>query len=300
LTKKFYFNKREALTGMLFVGPALIYMLALVGYPMVYNIILSLQDLNVMNFRDQSQVFIGLENYKTLFNDSIFVQSIKQTFIFTIACLFFQFTIGFALALFFSQKFPLSGPIRGAIVIGYMIPMSVTGLIWNNMMQMDSGIFNHFLMTIRLIDSPIPWLIDSAWAMVAVVIANCWVGIPFNMLLLTAGMSNIPKEVYESASIDGANYFQRLFLITFPLLRPAIMSVLILGFIYTFKIFDLIIIMTRGGPANATQVLSTYSYQLAFIEYRFSIGSAGSIVLFMFLMGVGALYLWLIRREEAN
>jgi len=275
-------------------------MLALVGYPMVYNIILSLQDLTVMNFRDQSQQFIGLENYRMLFGDPAFVQSMGQTFVFTIACLIFQFTIGFFLALFFSQKFPMSGPIRGAIIIGYMMPMSVTGLIWNNMMQTETGIFNQILSSIGLISTPIPWLIDGTWAMVAVIIANCWVGIPFNMLLLTAGMSNIPKEVYESASIDGANYFQRLFLITFPLLRSAIMAVLMLGFIYTFKIFDLIIIMTRGGPLNFTQVLSTFSYRLAFTEYRFSAGSAGAVILFMCLMLIGALYLWLIRKEEAN
>ena len=300
MTKKAFFNRREALTGLCFVGPALIYMLAVVGYPMVYNIILSFQNLDVMTFKGQTQIFVGLDNYKLLLSDAVFLQAMKQTFIFTIACLVIQFSIGFFMALFFSQKFPLSGPIRGAIIISYMMPMSVTGLIWNNMFQTDTGIVNYLLRSLGVISAPLEWLISGDLALISVIIANCWVGIPFNMLLLTAGLTNIPKDVYESASIDGANVFQRMFFITIPLLKPAIMAVLMLGFIYTFKIFDLIIIMTKGGPLNFTQVLSTYSYKLAFTEYKFSQGSTGAVILFLCLMAVGAVYLWLIRHEEAN
>jgi multiple sugar transport system permease protein len=131
-----------------------------------------------------------------------------------------------------------------------------------------------------------------------VIIANCWVGIPFNMLLLTTGMSNIPKEVFESSSIDGANTLQRFFRITIPLLRPAIMSVLMLGFIYTFKVFDLIFMMTNGGPLNYTEVLATYSYRASFVQFNFSRGAAGAVVLFLCLMAVGVFYLRLIAKDE--
>ena len=300
VSTKRLFNKREALTGLCFVGPALIYMIAIVGYPMVYNIILSFQNLDVMTFKGQTQVFIGLDNYRFLLTDPTFLQAMRQTFIFTIACLIFQFSIGFMMALFFVNKFPLSGPIRGSIVISYMMPMVVTGMLFQNLFQTNTGIVNYILMNTGIINTPVEWLISSDWALISVIIANCWVGIPFNMLLLTAGMSNIPKDIYESASIDGANWFHRLFKITFPMLKPAILSCLMLGFIYTFRIFDLVIIMTNGGPLNFTQVLSTYSYRLAFIEYRFSLGSAGAVILFLCLMVVGLFYLWLIRREEAN
>ena len=300
MTGRVVFNRRDALVGLCFVGPALIYMLFIVGYPMIYNIILSFQNLDVMTFRGQTQVFVGFDNYRALFGDPVFLQSMRQTFTFTVACLIFQFSIGFLMSVFFNQKFRLSGPIRGLIVISYMMPMSVTGLIWNNLFQTNTGMINYILQSIGVINSPIEWLISNDIALISVIIANCWVGIPFNTLLLTAGMSNISKEVYESASIDGANFHQRLFQITVPLLRPAIMSVLMLGFIYTFKVFDLVIIMTKGGPLNFTQVLSTYSYRLAFTEYRFSLGSAGAVVLFLCLMAVGCVYLWLIRREEAN
>ena len=300
MAKKTPFFRREEFVGLCFVGPAIIYMFAVAGYPMVYNIILSFQNLDVMTFRGQTQIFVGLDNYRHLLSDAVFLQSMRQTFIFTITCLIFQFTIGFLMALFFSQKFPLAGPIRGVIVISYLMPMSVTGLIWNNMFQTNTGIINYLLQLSGIIEAPLPWLISADLALTSVIIANCWVGIPFNMLLLTAGMTNIPGEVYESASIDGANVIQRLFHITVPLLRPAIMSVLMLGFIYTFKVFDLIIIMTNGGPLNFTQVLSTYSYRLAFVEYKFSQGSTGAVILFICLMAVGSVYLWLIRREEAH
>jgi len=298
--RKSYYDKREAKVGLCFVAPALIYMLLVVGYPMVYNVILSFQNLNVMTFQGRSQVFVGLDNYRHLLGDSTFLQVIAQTFIFTIACLILQFIFGFAFALFFSQKFRLSGPIRGMVVVSYMMPMAVTGLIWNNMMQTDTGIVNHILLSLGFISSPMEWMVSGSLALISVIIANTWVGIPFNMLLLTAGMTNIPQDIYESASIDGANYFQRLFKITFPLLRPAIMSVLMLGFIYTFKVFDLVIIMTRGGPLNYTQLLSTYSFRLAFTEWQFSLGSTGAVILFVCLMSVGTLYLFLIRKEEAS
>ena len=300
MNRKAYFDKREAKVGLCFVAPALIYMIAVVGYPMVYNIILSFQNLNVMNFRDQSQVFVGLDNYRTLFGDATFRQVLAQTFIFTIACLIIQFTIGFSMALFFSQRFHLSGPVRGLIVISFLMPMSVTGLVWNNMMQTDTGVINHILLWVGFVNTPIEWLISPSLALLSVIIANSWVGIPFNMLLLTAGMTNIPQDIYESASIDGAGYFQRLFKITVPLLRPAIMAVLMLGFIYTFKVFDLVVIMTRGGPVHYTQLLSTWSYRLAFTEHNFSLGSTSAVILFLCLMCVGGIYLWLIRGEESN
>ena len=145
MAKKTSFFRREEFVGLCFVGPAIIYMLVVAGYPMVYNIILSFQNLDVMTFRGQTQVFVGLDNYRRLLSDAVFLQSMRQTFIFTIACLIFQFTIGFLMALFFSQKFPLSGQIRGVIVISYLMPMSVTGLVWNNMFQTNTGIINYLL-----------------------------------------------------------------------------------------------------------------------------------------------------------
>ena len=135
--------------------------------------------------------------------------------------------------------------------------------------------------------------------MIALVAANVWIGIPFNMILISTGLTTIPTELYESASIDGAGKLDTFFKITLPLLRPTIESVLILGFIYTFKVFDLVFVMTGGGPVNSTQMLSTYSYKLAFDMYKYSMGSAVANVLFVLLMLVGMLYLRATREESA-
>jgi multiple sugar transport system permease protein len=296
--RRFFFSRRGPVTGLLFVLPAVIYMISFMAYPLFYNFSMSLRNLDVMTFKGNASVFIGLENYRWLFADPAFVQALLQTFQFTIWCLVFQFSLGLLMAVFFNGKFRLAGPARGLIMVSWMVPMSVTGLIFRYILRTEGGALNALLSVLKIIDAPIGWLIDGRYAMWGVIIANCWVGIPFNMLLLTTGMSAIPRDIYESASIDGANAAQRFFRITVPLLRPAIMSVLMLGFIYTFKVFDLIFMMTNGGPLNYTEVLATYSYRASFVQYNFSRGAAGAVVLFMCLMAVGIFYLRLIAKDE--
>ena len=242
-----------------FIVPAFIYMILVLGYPIVYNIILSLKDVNVKNLKSGTSVFVGLQNYIDLFHDPTFLLVLRNTFIFTIACLIFQFTIGFAFAMFFNQKFKLAGPIRGLILVSYMMPMA---------------------------------------ALIAVIIMNCWVGIPFNMLLLVSGLTSISPDVYESASMDGANWGQRFLFITLPLMKESILAVLMLGFIYTFRAFDLMYIMTAGGPLNSTDVLGTYSYMLSFTQFNFSKGAAVAMVLFACLFLIGLFYLKLLSKEE--
>ncbi len=273
-------------------------MLIILGYPLIYNIILSFKNVNVKTFASGTSVFIGFQNYIELFQNETFRLVLKNTFVFTIFCLLFQFTIGFIFALFFSQKFTLAGPIRGMVLVGYMMPMSVTALLGKNMFDVSSGVINDLLAKLHLINAPVEWLLGGGTAMAAVIAVNCWVGIPFNMLLLTSGLTGISQELYESASVDGATWGQRFRYITLPLMKPAIMSVLMLGFIYTFKAFDLMFIMTSGGPLNATDVLGTYSYTLSFKQYEFSRGSATAMVLFCCLFVIGLFYLRLISKEE--
>ena len=288
-------SRRE---GYLFILPGFLYMLIILGYPLVYNIILSFKNVNVKTFASGTSVFVGMQNYIDLFHNDTFLLVMKNTFVFTIWCLIFQFTIGFIFALFFSQKFTLSGPIRGMVLVGYMMPMSVTALLGKNMFDVSSGVINDLLMKIGLASSPVEWLLNGSTAMAAVIAVNCWVGIPFNMLLLTSGLTGISQELYESASVDGAKWGQRFRYITLPLMKPAILSVLMLGFIYTFKAFDLMFVMTSGGPLNATDVLGTYSYTLSFKQYEFSLGSATAMVLFCCLFVIGLFYLRLISKED--
>ena len=289
---------KKKLEGYLFILPGFLYIMIILGYPLVYNIILALRNVNVKTFASGTDVFVGLENFKALMADPTFQKIFRNTLVFTFGCLFFQFTIGFIFALFFSQKFTVSGPIRGLILVAYMMPMSVTALLGKNMFDVSSGVFNDLLMRMHLISAPVEWLLKGNTAMGAVIFMNCWVGIPFNMLLLTSGLTGISQDIYESAEVDGATKMQKFLHITLPLVRPAIVAVLMLGFIYTFKAFDLQFVMTSGGPLNATDVLGTYSYQLSFTQYEFSKGSASAIILFCCLFIVGLFYLRMIAKED--
>ncbi|TCL54586.1 carbohydrate ABC transporter membrane protein 1 (CUT1 family) [Kineothrix alysoides] len=285
--------------GIFFVLPALAYMLAFVGYPIIYNFILSFQDVTARNLKNGIRDFIGFKNYIDLFTqDNVLTASLWNTLVFTVSCLVFQFIVGFALAVFFNKKFAFSKPVRGLLMMPWMIPITITGLIFKFMFGTDVGIINYFLKTIGLIGENVEWLTSTTTAMPAVIFANIWIGIPFNMILIATGLTIIPTELYESASIDGANKLQSFWRITVPLLKPTIESVLILGFIYTFKVYDLIYVMTSGGPVNSTQVLSTYSYKLSFEMFKYSKGAAVANILFVILFLISLAYLKYVYTEE--
>ena len=293
--------KSGAFLGMAFSLPALVYMLVFIGYPIVQNILLSLKNVNVYTFSDKSaQKFVGLQNYIELFTDpnSVLLDSIGKTLIFTIGSIFFQFIIGFGLALLFNKKFPGCSFFRGVTMISWLLPVTVAGLLFKFMFAVSGGIINQFLTALHLINAPVEWLLNPGTATVAIIVANIWIGIPFNMMLILTGLTTIPDEVYESASIDGANGIQRLFMITIPMIKQAIMSVLTLGFVYTFKVFDLVWVMTKGGPVNSTQLVSTYAYRLSFEEFEFSNGASAANVLFLILLFVGFFYIQLIKDDE--
>lgn len=285
--------------GILFVLPAFLYMLIFVGYPILNNIVLSFQDVTAFNLVNGERNFVWFENYAAIFQDSVFRKSLFNTLLFTVCCLVVQFLIGFALAVFFSKKFTFAKPIRGILLVPWMIPITVTALIFKLLFATDVGVLNYILRSLHLISENIEWLTTPNTAMFALICANVWIGIPFNMILISTGLTTIPKELYESASIDGATKVQSFFKITLPLLRPTIESVLILGFIYTFKVYDLVYVMTSGGPVNSTHMLSTYSYKLSFEMFQYSKGSAVANVLLVILMIVGVFYIKATNEEES-
>lgn len=284
--------------GYLFVLPAAIYMILLVGYPIVSNIILGFQDVTVATLNKAHKHFVGFGNYATLLADPVLRTALVNTFTFTIGCLVFQFSIGFALALFFNQGFPGAKPIQEIPMIPWMIPMTVTALMFKFMFSSDVGIINQALIAVGIISKPIDWLLSPFTARVALIIANIWIGIPFNMILLTAGLTTIPAELKEAAAMDGASRWQVFHKITVPMLRPVIESILVLGFIYTFKVFDLVFVMTNGGPVNSTHLLSTFSYKLSFSFFKYSQGAAVANILFVILFIVSALYLRFVYKDK--
>lgn len=283
--------------GYFFILPAVIFMLVFLGYPIIYNFALSFQDVNVMNISGE-KTFVALQNYINLFKDPVFKESLFNTLYFTFFSMFLQFILGFAFALFFNLDFKLAKFSRGLLMIAWVLPATVVALAGKLIFTAEGGIINEILMQLNLIKEPIQWLLEPKTAMWSLIMTNVWLGIPFNMILLTTGLSTIPQSIYESASLDGANWWHRLFYITIPSIKPAIMAVLMLGFIYTFKVFDLVFVLTKGGPVNSTEVLSTLSYRYSFDQFAFSNGATVANILFLILFIVSLLYLKMMGKDE--
>ncbi len=290
-------TRSERRAGLMFVSPAVLFIVAFIAYPTVYNIALSFRDISVTNLLGE-QPFIGLANYARALGSDVFRVSLGNTFVYTAGSIFFQFIIGFALALYFARPFPGAAYIRGLLMVSWLLPLVVTGILWRWILAGDSGLINVVLMRLGVVAEPIFWFNQATTAMWSVIVANIWVGVPFNMVLLATGMLTLPADVYEAAIIDGATAVQRFFFITVPLLRPTIVAVVTLGFIYTFKAFDLILVMTGGGPVNATELLSTLAYRETFDNFNFGYGSAIANLLFLILLVVGLMYLRAVAAEE--
>lgn len=297
-TKKRHKRLSNETVGYFYVLPAVIFILVFVVYPIGYNILISLQKYDITTFQQGAREFIGLANYKSIFADDLFLKSVSNTFIYTIVCIIFQLGIGFLLALFFNKKFPGANFTSGLTLVAWVMPMLVIGIIWKWLWAGDSGVINYLLQNLHLIDEPILWLNDPKYAMIAVTITNIWVGIPFNMLLVITGMTTISDDVYEAARIDGAGKLQSLRYITLPLLKTTMVSAVTIGFIYTFKAYDLIVGMTQGGPNHATEMISTLIYQENFTTFDFGRGSAMANIYFLIIFVVAIFYSQLVMREE--
>ena len=284
----------------LFLLPATLFLAAFLLYPVCTMLLYSFEEVNIGTLLTGDIPFVGLDNYHTILTDPVFRSALGVSLEFTVGSLIFQFGIGFLLALLFSRPLPLVGVMRGSIMIAWMLPIVVSGTIFKWMFQSDAGIINYGLQSIGVIHSPIDWLSDPKIALWAVIVANVWIGIPFNMALLLAGLQGISASLYEAATVDGANAFNRFLRITLPLMRSTSLTVLMLGFIYTLNVFDLIFVMTGGGPVNATQVMPMYAYQVAFQQFDLGSGSAVAVLILLVLLAASALYLFLIRQEEAS
>lgn len=284
---------------LVFITPGLAYILLFVAFPILYNILLSFQDVTASSLLSGARDFIGWKNYIDIFANTKFVGSIRNTLVFTLASISFQFVIGFLLALLFSKEFPLNRLYRGLVMIGWMVPMLVVATIGKWFFTGDqSSLVNFFLFKLRIIEEPVKWIVKTDTAMFALICVNIWKGIPFNMLLMATALSTMPSELYEAASIDGANSFQRFLQITLPLLRPTILAVITQGFILTFKAFELIYVMTNGGPADTTHIMATYSYKLTFELFQFGRGSSAANVMFVILFAASLIYIKLISKDE--
>jgi multiple sugar transport system permease protein len=291
-------KKRLKWGRLLFLIPALVYMLVIFIYPLIYNLTMSFEDYTTTSFITGVAPFIGFKNYAAVLSDVLMKKTVWNTILFTVGSIVFQFSIGMIFALFFKRKFPLSQTIRTLLLIPWLLPLIVSGTTFKWIFDATNGIFNQVLLDLHLIQHPVGWLITPNLALAAVIITNIWVGIPFNMVLLYGGLQDIPNELYEAGALDGANRWQSFWHITIPSLRPVISIVLMLGLIYTLKVFDVIMVLTGGGPANSTQILSTWSYTLSFTNLAFGQGAAVGNIMIIISLAFTAVYLRMSRDQN--
>lgn len=290
-------RRREQYAKILFVVPAALMMVALFGYPVIKNLTMSFQDYGLKTFFTGEAPFVGFENYVAAVTDPVFSKALANTAIFTLASILFQFVFGMLLALFFHKNFPLSGVLRALFLLPWLIPLIVASATWKSILDQDTGILNVFLQTIGVIDAPIPWLSSPDIALLAVIMVNVWIGIPFNLTLLYSGLQDIPDELYEAGALDGATGWRAFWQITWPNLRAVVAVVLMLGVIYTLKVIDIILGLTDGGPANATHTIATQSYVRSFVEFKFGQGAALSNILILISLVFAVIYLRSTRRQ---
>jgi len=265
-------KRRFDITPYTFVLPCVLFCLALLLYPVVYSLTLSFRQATVDTFVSGDMPFNGFAQYQAALADPVFWRALVNTILFAFFSILFQFTIGFLLALLFQVNFPLKNFCLAVLLIPWVSPVLTAANIFKGLFN-EVGPINQIGHLVGL--GPFPWLSNPAFAFPATIVANIWIGFPFNFILLYAGMRSIPVEVYEAARIDGAHYWRRVVQITMPMLKPVSVAVLMLGTVYTVKVFDLVWIMTGGGPANGTHLLSTYAYQVGFSLLNF--GEAAAI-----------------------
>ncbi len=287
------FTKSEALTGYGLISPAVFLMLVLLAYPFVLAVYISLTD----RVLGEPGKFVWLGNFIKLLQDSLFRQTVWNSFVYTVTTVFFKMLLGIILALLLNQEIPCRNLIRGAILLPWIVPTSLSVLTWLWMFDSLFSVVNYILLGLGLISRKIPWLGDPFWAMVSVVIVNTWRGLPFFAVSFLAGLMTIPKELYEAAETDGARAFRQFWHITLPLLQPVIAVVVLFSTIWTFADFQIVYILTHGGPINATQIFATMAYDVALVAGRIGEGSAISLFLFPALLVVIILMLRYLRRD---
>ena len=272
-------NNRNFL-GFLFMLPAGIVLLVFLTYPLFLGVWLGLTDVKV----GRPGRFIGLENYFWLFEDSVFWLSVFNTFLYTVVASIIKFVLGLWLALILNNHIPFKAFIRAIVLMPFIVPTVLSALAFWWLYDSQDSVISWILIELGLIDTTIDFLGQPNSARASVIAANIWRGIPFVAITLLAGLQTISPSLHEAATIDGASEWQRFRHITFPLLTPIIAVVMTFSVLFTFTDFQLIWVMTRGGPINATHLMATLSYQRAIVGGSLGEGAAIATAMIPFLL----------------
>ena len=273
-----------------FTAPALLIILLVALFPLGWTIWESMHQ-HDLRMPWLGRPFVGLGNYLTIASDGRFWSSLAHTAFFAVATIALELTFGLVLALAMNRVVRARGAIRAAVLLPWAIPTVVGGLLTRFMFEAQSGIVNSSLVRVGLLSKPIVWFVEAGTAWVPVILADVWKTTPFVALLLLAGLQNIDGELYEAAATDGASGWWQLRHITLPLLKPALLVALIFRTLDAFRVFDLIYVLTGGGPGTSTEPISMYAFNALLQNLEFGYGAALSVVIFLVTFGLALLYI---------
>ncbi|MEB3178412.1 MAG: sugar ABC transporter permease [Nostocaceae cyanobacterium] len=291
-------RSREQRTAWIFLLPALLLLLLVFGYPIFRAFWLSLFTENLGT--KLQPVFSGIDNYLRMVGDGRFWQSFWTTTVFTVISVLLELALGLGIALVLNQRFFGRGIVRTIAIIPWALPTALIGLAWGWIFNDQFGVVNDILLRLGLIKTGINWLGEPLLAMVAVIFADVWKTTPFISIILLAGLQSISPDLYEAHTIDGATPWQSFRQITLPLLMPQILIAMLFRFAQAFGIFDLISVMTGGGPGGATEVVSLYIYATVMRYLDFGYGAALVVVTFLLLIVVVAIASLLLRKLQTS
>ncbi|GGV23322.1 ABC transporter permease [Streptomyces longisporoflavus] len=277
------------------VAPVVAVIGVIIGYPLVRGLYLSTTDANEanvertigMNHIPATYKSVGLDNYTAVLSDGIFWDRLTWTIVWTVSCVAISFGLGLVLANMLNRKLAGRSLYRMALILPWAVPAFVSVFTWRLLFNEKNGILNKILAGGGI--DAIPWLNDPTWAKLSVITVNVWLGVPFMLVAMLGGLQSIPGELYEAAEMDGANAWQRFRHITLPGLRTVSSTVILISGIWTFNMFPVIFLLTRGGPGDATEILVTYAYRLSFVvSPRDFAGSAAWGVIILALLSLFA------------
>jgi len=280
----------EARAGWLLTAPALTTILLVALFPLGWTVWESFHE-HDLRMPWLGRPFVALGNYVTIFQDARFWQALGHTAIFAVISVSVELVLGLLLALAMNRAFRGRGVVRAAVLVPWAIPTVVAALLWRFMFDSQAGIANVVLADLGLLHHPLVWFVRASTAWVPVILADVWKTTPFVGLLLLAGLQSIDKELYEAASTDGASAWWQLRHITIPLLKPAILVALIFRTLDAFRVFDLIYVMTGGGPGTSTEPVALYTFNALLQNLEFGYGAALSVIIFLVTFGLAMLYM---------
>ncbi len=287
-------TEREAVFSWLMVIPPVLFLVALVGYPFVYGIWLSLENRPVA----KPGVFIGLANFITDAHDPVFWQVAQNTFVYTLSATLLKMVGGLALALVMNQDFKFKNLTRAIMLLPFIVPTVLSTIAWMWILDPSFSVVNWLLIRTGIANPGPSWLGNPHLAMFSLIMVNTWRGLPFYAITLLAGLQTISPELYEAATIDGATTFARFRYVTLPLLKPVIFIVTMFSVIFTFSDFQLVYVLTRGGPTNSTQLFATYAFDVAMSGGQFGLGASIALSMLPPLALLIAGMAWYMRGEK--